>query len=175
MGNDEYICHEIIMRNYSAVMTSILSLLDEQHIFANLKATDKSEILNTLISSFEQEVSTEELAAIRNAVLEREKIMSTGVGKGLAIPHGKAPKISKNYVAFALLESPVDFGAVDGDPVSMVFLLAGPSSNSSFHIKLLSRISRLMNNNHFRERLKGCNTAEEIMDVFEQEETHLSK
>lgn len=100
--------------------------------------------------------------------------MSTGVGKGLAIPHGKAAEISENYVAFALLETPIDYGAVDGEPVSMVFLLAGPSSNSSQHIKLLSRISRLMNNNQFRERLKECETAKEILEVFEQEEAHFS-
>ncbi len=155
-------------------MTSIISLLDEKHIFAHLEANSKNEILETLISSFEQQVGVEELNAIRKAVLEREEIMSTGVGKGLAIPHGKAAEISENYVAFALLETPIDYGAVDGEPVSMVFLLAGPSSNSSQHIKLLSRISRLMNNNQFRERLKECETAKEILEVFEQEEAHFS-
>jgi fructose-specific phosphotransferase system IIA component len=159
--------------NYS-VMTSIISLLDQKHVFAKLEAKDKNEILTTLVSSFKGDVETEELDAIKHAVLEREKIMSTGVGKGLAIPHGKAPGISDNHVAFALLDEPVDYQSIDGEPVSMIFLLAGPSSSNSLHIKMLSRISRMMNNNTFREKLKACDSSEEIIDVFEQEEKALT-
>ncbi len=153
-----------------AVMTSIISLLDKQHVFASLEAKDKAEVFSTLIASFKDKVSAEELEAIEKAVLEREKIMSTGVGKGLAIPHGKASGIKNNYGAFALLADPVEYEAVDKEPVSMVFLLAGPSSSNSLHIKMLSRISRLMNNNAFRAKLRECTTPEEIIEVFEQEE-----
>lgn len=151
-------------------MISIISLLEEQHVFANLEVNDKQEVLSKLVASFEDTVSDEELNAIREAVFEREQIMSTGVGKGLAIPHGKAPGITDNHVAFALLKPPVEYEAIDGEPVSMVFLLAGPSSSNSMHIKMLSRISRLMNNTSFREKLKSCESAEEIIDVFGQEE-----
>jgi fructose-specific phosphotransferase system IIA component len=151
-------------------MTSIISLLDEQHVFASLEAKNKAEVFSALIASFDDKVSAEELEAIEKAVLEREKIMSTGVGKGLAIPHGKAPGIKDNHVAFALLADPVEYEAVDKEPVSMVFLLAGPSSSNSLHIKMLSRISRLMNNNAFRAELRKCSTSGEIVSVFEQEE-----
>lgn len=151
-------------------MTSIISLLDKRHVFANLEVKNKREILSELVSSFSDEVSDEELEAIKAAVFEREEIMSTGVGKGLAIPHGKAPGIKDNHVAFALLDPPVEYQAIDEQPVSMVFLLAGPSAQNSMHIKMLSRISRLMNNNAFREKLKSCDSAEEIISVFEQEE-----
>ena len=154
-------------------MTSIISLLDKKHVFANLESTNKTEILKTLVASFKDDVDADELDAIEDAILEREKIMSTGVGKGLAIPHGKSTGINDSHVAFALLDSPVDYEAIDGEPVSMVFLLAGPSSSNSLHIKMLSRISRMMNNNTFRDKLKKCSTPEEIINVFEEEEKAL--
>lgn len=149
---------------------NIVSLLDSSTVLPDLKASTKEEVLNELISSLSSKVSEDELEAIREAVFEREKIMSTGVGKGLAIPHGKASGIRDNYAAFALLDSPVEYDAIDGEPVTMVFLLVGPQSSNSFHIKMLSRISRLMNNSEFRKELNNCSTAEEIINIFEKEE-----
>lgn len=149
---------------------NIISLLDSTTVLPDLKASSKKEVLNELISSLSSKVSDEELDAIRKAVFEREEIMSTGVGKGLAIPHGKAGEITDNYAAFASLSTPVDYNAIDGEPVRMVFLLVGPKSSNSFHIKMLSRISRLMNNSEFRKELNECTTAEEILTVFEKEE-----
>lgn len=152
---------------------NIVSLLDKSTVIPDLKASSKKEVLNELISSLSSKVDSDELDAIQQAVFEREKIMSTGVGKGLAIPHGKASGIKDNYAAFALLDSPVEYEAIDGQPVTMVFLLVGPQSSNSFHIKMLSRISRLMNNSEFRTELNDCETAEEILEVFNrEEETH---
>lgn len=152
---------------------NIISLLDSSTVIPDLKATSKKEVLNELISSLSSKVDEEELEAIHKAVFEREEIMSTGVGKGLAIPHGKASGIKDNYAAFALLTSPVEYEAIDSQPVTMVFLLVGPQSSNSFHIKMLSRISRLMNNSEFRKELNDCETAEEILEVFRrEEETH---
>ncbi len=152
---------------------NIFSLLDSQSVFPDLKVNDKAEILEKLISSLESKVSNGELEKIRSAVLERESIMSTGVGKGLAIPHGKATGIEETYAAFAILSEPVDYEAIDDQPVNMVFLLVGPQSSNSLHIKMLSRISRLMNNSDFRERLRNCTTSDEIIEQFKKEE-HVS-
>lgn len=150
---------------------NIVSLLHPEHVLPELEVNDKQQLLNKLIDVLEPDVGDErELDAIRTAVFEREEIMSTGVGKGLAIPHGKALQISDNYAAFAVLKEPIDYKAVDNQPVNLVFLLVEPQSSNSIHIKMLSRISRLMNNNEFRERLLDCKTAEEIIEVFEQEE-----
>lgn len=149
---------------------NIVSLLDTDNVMPDLEARDKDEALNKLIDLLEPKVGEEELERMREAVLEREQIMSTGVGKGLAIPHGKAPGISDNFAAFAILKDPIEYDAVDDQPVNLIFLLVGPQSSNSFHIKMLSRISRLMNNNDFRERLSQCNTADQILKVFEQEE-----
>lgn len=149
---------------------NIISLLNKKTVLPSLKVANKEEALDKLISSISDQVDNDELEAIRNAVFEREKIMSTGVGKGLAIPHGKTAGIEDNYAAFALLEEPIDYEAIDGEPVQMIFLLVGPESSNRLHIKMLSRISRLMNNNNFREHLKKSRSSEEIIDAFKQEE-----
>ncbi len=152
---------------------NIFSLLNTQTILPNLEASDKAEVLDKMVSSLEDKVSNGELEKIKEAVFEREKIMSTGVGKGLAIPHGKAAGIEQTYAAFAILKDPVDYEAIDDQPVDMVFLLVGPQASNSLHIKMLSRISRLMNNSDFRERLRECNSAEQIIEQFKEEE-HVS-
>lgn len=152
---------------------NIFSLLNPQTVLPNLEADSKVDVLEKLVSSLEEQVSNGELEKIREAVFEREKIMSTGVGKGLAIPHGKAAGIEQTYAAFAMLQNPVDYEAIDDEPVNMVFLLVGPQASNSLHIKMLSRISRLMNNSEFRSRLRECSTAEEIIEQFKDQE-HVS-
>jgi len=152
---------------------NIFSLLRPETVIPNMEASDKAEVLERLVSSLEGQVSNGELEKIREAVFEREKIMSTGVGKGLAIPHGKAAGIEQTYAAFGMLSDAVDYEAIDDEPVNMVFLLVGPQASNSLHIKMLSRISRLMNNSEFRDRLRKCETADAIIKQFKDEE-HVS-
>lgn len=153
---------------------NIVELLQKESVLPDMRAGDKEEALEELISTLRERVGQGELEKIREAVLERERIMSTGVGKGLAIPHGKAAGIGDNYAAFGILEEPVEYDAIDGEPVSMIFLLVGPQGSNSLHIKTLSRISRLMNNSDFREKLNRCDTAEQILSVFREEEEERS-
>jgi fructose-specific phosphotransferase system IIA component len=149
---------------------NIHTLLDESTILANLEVENKKELLNQLIDLIKPEVNGEQLKEIRKAVFEREDIMSTGVGKGLAIPHGKAKNIEKTYASFALLKETVAYESVDEEPVQIVFLLVGPDSKNNIHIKLLSRISRLMNSKEFRNKLMKCESSAEILRVFKDEE-----
>lgn len=148
----------------------ICNLLNNTNVLPNLEAGDKKEVINKLIETLSGKVDGLVLESIRKAVFEREAIMSTGVGKGLAIPHGKAKGLNENYAAFAILGQPVPYDSIDDKPVKMIFLLVGPESNNSSHIKMLSRISRLMNNAEFRETLGTCNTAESILKAFKEEE-----
>jgi len=149
---------------------NILSLLDSQNVLPSLEADTKDEVLEKLVATLRVKVKDKEADKILQAVKEREQVMSTGVGKGLAIPHGKTVAIEQTYAAFAILKEPVDYDAIDQRPVKMVFLLAGPQSSNSMHIKLLSRISRLMNNSEFRERLLECSTSNEIIEQFKSED-----
>lgn len=149
---------------------NIYSLLDESSIVANLQVNSKEELIDELVDLLQEKVSDDQLQKIRESVFEREDIMSTGVGKQLAIPHGKCGSIEEIFASFAMLEDPVDFNSIDNEPVRLAFLLVGPAQNNSAHIKLLSRISRLMNSGTFREKLLACNSAEEIFQTFKEEE-----
>jgi len=149
---------------------NIYSLLSEDTVLSHLKVKDKETLLNKLVDLLKDQVDRNQLESIRKAVFEREEIMSTGVGKGLAIPHGKASRIDDSYASFAILAEPVDYESIDEKPVQLVFLLVGPETKNSTHIKLLSRISRLMNNTSFRESLIECNSSEEILSRFKKEE-----
>jgi fructose-specific phosphotransferase system IIA component len=150
---------------------NLFSLLDEVTVLPNFVVGSKEELINALVDALEDKVETsEQLEKARKAVFEREEIMSTGVGKGLAIPHAKTKAVSENMAAFALLKEPLDFDSIDGEPVRLVFLLIGPESNNSQHIKLLSRISRLMNSGSFREQVLNCSTTKEILSAFKAEE-----
>ncbi|MEX0770393.1 MAG: PTS sugar transporter subunit IIA [Balneolaceae bacterium] len=148
----------------------IFTLLSDQTVLPNLTVKNKDSLLNKLIDVLKHDVDEQQLEEIRNAVLEREEIMSTGVGKGLAIPHGKAKGLDANYASFAILDRPVEYESIDDEPVRLVFLLVGPESENSTHIKLLSRISRLMNNVDFRKKLYSCASPEEILNTFREEE-----
>jgi mannitol/fructose-specific phosphotransferase system IIA component (Ntr-type) len=107
---------------------------------------------------------------VRQAILEREKIMSTGVGNGFAIPHGKTDAVKDIVAAFAVTEHPVDYQALDEQPVRLVFLLIGRDSLVGPHIKLLSRISRLMNREEFRKELLTSQTPKDVIEIFRRQE-----
>jgi len=109
----------------------------------------------------------------RKAVMEREKIMSTGIGKGFALPHGKTNHINETVGAFLTLAHPIDFNSLDQQPVSIVFMLIGRENTVGTHLRLLSRISRLMNSDSFRENILKSKTPEQIIDLFFKEEEDL--
>lgn len=148
----------------------ISNLLDTQTIFTDLDADSKESLISTLVTALEDKVGKDKLDDIKQAVLEREKVMSTGVGKSLAIPHAKIAGLHENYAVFAKLKSPIDYGSIDGQPVEIIFLLVGGQEKASIHIKLLSRISRIMNNDVYRSQLLQAESAEDVIEVFVEEE-----
>ena len=148
----------------------ISDLLNEGNTIADLSVANKEEAITKLVSTMQDAVGPELTQVALKAVLEREAVMSTGVGKGLAIPHGRVKGIEENYVAFGRLSSSIEYGSIDQKPVTMIFLLIGPESQSSQHIKLLSRISKLMNNDEFRDHVSNCATSAEIIAAFQREE-----
>lgn len=145
-------------------------LLDKNFIVAQLNSTKKEDIINELIDLFENDSRVIDIKKVRDAVLDREKIMSTGVGKGFAIPHGKTSAVNEILAAFGKTNNPIDYQALDDQPVHLVFLLVGKDNMVSTHIKLLSRISRMMNNDEFRQKLKQAASSDEILELFKSEE-----
>lgn len=150
----------------------VSELLKPEFIISDLKGESKEEIINELIDLFKDDPRVEDIEKVRSAVLEREKVMSTGVGKGFAIPHGKTNAVKEIVGAFGKIKDGIDYESLDGNPVNLVFLLVGKDNLISTHIKLLSRISRLMNKDDFRHRLVEANSADEIVKLFSEEEEH---
>jgi fructose-specific phosphotransferase system IIA component len=148
-------------------------LLDKKFILTDFKNEDKVEIINELIDLYKDDERVNDIEKARTAVLDREKIMSTGVGKGFAIPHGKSSGVNDVIAAFGKTKRKIDYDALDGDPVHHVFLLIGRDDMVSKQIKLLSRISRLMNKDEFRARLLEASTEEDIINIFKEEEQHI--
>ena len=150
----------------------VSELLKPEFIMSDLKGESKEEIINELIDVFKNDSRVEDIEKVRSAVLDREKVMSTGVGKGFAIPHGKTNAVKEIIGAFGKIKDGIDYDSLDGNPVQLVFLLVGKDNLISTHIKLLSRISRLMNKDDFRHRLMEANNADEIVKLFSDEEEH---
>jgi fructose-specific phosphotransferase system IIA component len=150
----------------------VSELLKTEFVIPQLKGETKEDVINELIDLFKNDPRVEDIEKIRTAVLEREKVMSTGVGKGFAIPHGKSNAVKEIIGAFGKVSDGIDYDSLDGNPVHLIFLLVGKDNLISTHIKLLSRISRLMNKDDFRHRLMEANSAEEIVKLFNDEEEH---
>ncbi len=148
----------------------ICDLLSKEKIIPSMQGKNKIDVINEMIDLFKYDDKVINVEILREAVHDREKIMSTGVGKGFAIPHAKTNTVNEIIAAFGKLDVPIDFQALDGQPVNLVFLLVGKENLVGPHIKLLSRISRMMNKEEFRESLLNAKTSEEIYNLFEIEE-----
>lgn len=146
--------------------------LNEDNVILNVEAKDKYELIDKLIEVAAKSGKILDKEKVREAVYEREKILSTGVGKGFAVPHGKTDAVNDIVLAFAITKEPLNYEALDNQPVRLVMLMVGKDSLVSSHIKLLSRISRLMNNDEFRESLLNAKTKQEVLEIFRKEESN---
>lgn len=148
----------------------ISDILTEKMIITSLVGQTKDDVINTLVDLVGQSPRVVDKEKVRSAIFDREKIMSTGVGNGFAIPHGKTDAVSDVVAAFAVTAKPIDYQSADEKPVRLVFLLVGKDSMVSPHIKLLSRISRLMNKEEFREKLLRAANPHDVLETFRREE-----
>ena len=148
-------------------LTEILTL---SRIDLALEGAGKNELIERLVDLVVRDLPDVEKAPILEAVLTREDLMSTGVGNGVAIPHGKTEAVESLVAAFGRCPEPVDYDALDGHPVRLVFLLVGPEDAAGPHIKALSRISRLLSYEEFRTRLNEATTPDEILAAITEEE-----
>ncbi|MDX1419177.1 MAG: PTS sugar transporter subunit IIA [Rubricoccaceae bacterium] len=149
---------------------SVASLLAPERVRVGLPVTDKDGAIEAVVALLDGAPAVRDLGRVREAVLAREAVMSTGVGKGLALPHARTDAVSNTVAAFAVTSEPVSYGALDGQPVRLVFLLVGPEDERSTHVRLLSRISRLMNRDAFRDRLLQAADADAVLAAFREGE-----
>lgn len=144
----------------------ITTLLSPERIRVGLAGADKQSAIDGTLSLLEGDERVVDMEEVRSVVLERESQMSTGVGKGLGLPHGKSPSVKSSVAALAVTREPVDFNSFDGEPVRIIFLLVGPPDAQSTHIRTLSRISRIMNSDSFRERVLAATSAEDVFTLI---------
>lgn len=150
----------------------ISDILTENLVVNGLEGNSKDDILEAMIDLVAKSPRVLDREKVHTAIFERENIMSTGVGNGFAIPHGKTDAVSDIVAAFAVTAKPIDYDSLDEKPVRLVFLLVGKDNLVGPHIKLLSRISRLMSKEEFRDRLLNTKSPRETLDMFRQEEAN---
>src|SRR5438067_5176946 len=130
-----------------------------------LKCTSKKQVIQELAAKAAKLVGQNE-RTIFETLLQREKLGSTGVGNGIAIPHGKLPKLDKLFGLFARLDRPIDFDALDGQPVDLIFLLLAPEAAGADHLKALARVARLLRDPHVANKLRESRDAEALYAVL---------
>ena len=144
---------------------NISDLLSPDAVLPALKAQNKKQLLQELAARASLQTRLPE-KRIFETLIERERLGSTGVGSGIAIPHGRMPGISKITGVFARLENAIDYEAVDSQPVDLIFMLLAPEDAGADHLKALARVSRLLRNQAICEKLRTAATAEAIYAIL---------
>src|SRR5256885_13644660 len=145
-------------RQQRAVIVEIADILQTRAVVPNLRAANKKQALQE-IARRAAEVTGESERAVFDVLIERERLGTTGVGAGIAIPHGKLPGLKRLYGVFARLETPIDFESIDEQPVDLMFLLLAPSGAGADHLKALARVSRRLRDRTICEKLRGSDRA----------------
>ena len=143
----------------------INDLISSETVVANLHATSKKQLLQEL-SRRAADVTGEHERAIFDVLMERERLGTTGVGSGIAIPHGKLQSLEKLHGLFARLDQPVDFQAIDERPVDLIFLLLAPESAGADHLKALARVSRVLRDGKICEKLRGTDMPDALFAIL---------
>jgi PTS system nitrogen regulatory IIA component len=147
----------------------ICDVLHKEAILSDLKAQNKKGILEELVAPVAAiaKVNQEDLVKV---LMERERLGSTGIGGGIGIPHGKMRDLESLVLGFGLSRKGVDFESLDSKPTHIFFLLVTPENSTGLHLKLLARISRILKNEPFKERLLSASDAEEIFGIIREED-----
>jgi len=148
----------------------ITELLSADMVMPDVGGTTNPQVLRELARPFAAKYHTLDLAAISAVLAERERLGSTAIGDGIAIPHGKMPGVTQILGTFGRHQRGVDFDSLDGRPTHLFFVLVAPEDSTSLHLKALARVSRLFKDGSFRERLMAARDAEEIFSLIVEED-----
>jgi fructose-specific phosphotransferase system IIA component len=152
----------------------IQDILSIRSIQINANISSKNEAIDLALELANKSSKVADIDVVKNEVYKRENIMSTGIGKGIGLPHAKTNKVSDIVGAFVTIANPIDFNSLDNSKVDTIFLLLGQEDNVGNHLRILSKISRFLNNDEVRENLKKSTKAEEIIAIFNNCEAELS-
>ena len=149
----------------------ISDILKKEHVIKELNSCDKKNVLNELSSFLEDEGEITNKESLLAALIEREKLGSTGIGENVAIPHAKISEIDKIITVFGRSKNGVEFESLDQKPVNFIFLVIAPENSTSQHLKALARISRLFKNPSLRESVLRTNEADRIYSILVDEDS----
>ncbi len=148
----------------------IMDFLSEKNITVDLKAKNKREVIEELVDLLVKSGQVTDKKKMVQILLEREDLGSTGIGQGIAIPHGKSDTAKELAAAFGISKSGVAFEALDGEPVYIFFLLVAPEGTAGAHLKALARISGLLKDKYFRRKLISAQSVQDVIEVIQEEE-----
>ena len=151
----------------------LTEILKPQDIKIPLAAQTKTDAIAELVNLLAANGEVTDAKKMLEAVLDREATRTTGIGNGLAIPHGKCAGVPSLVMAIGRCATPIDFQAIDGRPVNLIWLLGSPPDKTGQHIHALARISRLMTIDKFRQAVAGAKTPQELFDLIVQQENTL--
>jgi len=143
----------------------LTEILDRSCVKVPMAATDKQSAIEELVALLAENGKVKDRAALLEAVLAREQSRSTGIGRGLAVPHGKCAAVDRLVMAAGKPAHPIDFASIDHQPVDVIVLLASPTDQTGPHIQALARISRLMLMEPFRRAISAAQTADQFYKV----------
>ena len=149
----------------------ISDILKKEHIIKELDSRDKKNVLDELSSFLENEGEITNKENLLAALIEREKLGSTGIGENVAIPHAKISEIDKIITVFGRSKNGVEFESLDQKPVNFIFLVLAPENSTGQHLKALARISRLFKNPSLRESVLRTNEADQIYSILVDEDS----
>ena len=152
----------------------IIDFLERDNCIASLSSINKEGALKELADNLASSGATPDADAVYKALVERERLGTTGVGEHVAIPHAKIKGLESLVTAFGKSEEGIDYDSVDGKPVLWVFALLAPESATGVHLKALARISKILRSGGFREGIKGACTSNDILALIEQEDNKIN-
>lgn len=143
-------------------------IIEENNIIPELKAKDKKGVLEELAEVISSHEPSIDKGALVKVLVERERLGSTGIGDGVAIPHGKMNGVSRPIISFGRSRQGLDFDSMDGQPAHLFFLLIAPEDSSSVHLQVLAKIAKILKNRDFRKKLMETGTKKELYQTIVQ-------
>jgi len=151
-------------------MMKIMDYLSEERVIPDLQGADKPAILKELSSVLVKPCQVTSVEELLQVLLEREKLGSTGIGEGIAIPHGRLKKLNNFFICFGRSLKGVDFDSIDGKPSQLFFLVMAPENSAVENLKLLSRIVTLLKESSFKRRLMDAHSQKELFQILSAED-----